>query len=203
MKSKNLVIALAAGVALAAGMLLAMRTSLPAVPAHATLYPEPAALADFSLVDQNDTPFTPASFAGQWDMVFFGFTSCPDICPATLQKLSMAKQTIQDAGADELPRIVLVSVDPERDTPEQMGRYVDYFGDGNIGVTGSLEGIAAFAKSIGIYFAKVDLENGDYTMDHSAAVLVINPNAEITAVFGGSYGAEEYASDMQIIIGNN
>ena len=203
MKTKNFLIAIAAGIALAAGILMAIRQSEPPVPAYATLYPQPAALADFALIDQDEAAFTSASFAGQWDMVFFGFTSCPDICPATLQKLSMARQELQDAGFEVLPRIVLISVDPERDSPELLGQYVDYFGDGNIGVTGNPDEIASLAKGVGIYYGRVDLDNGDYTMDHSAAVLVTDPDGKLTAVFTGEQSASEYAHDMKIIMGNN
>ncbi len=81
---------------------------------------------------------TADTFRGHWNLVFFGFTHCPDICPTTLQTLAAARSRLASEGHQPLPRIVLVSVDPERDTPAQMKTYVDYFGDDNLGITGDL-----------------------------------------------------------------
>ena len=92
MGPKNLIVAVVAGIALAAGIFFATQRSAPQQPRTAFVLPAPETLPEFSLMDQHENAFTPESFAGQWDVVFFGFTSCPDICPLTLQKLSAAKQ---------------------------------------------------------------------------------------------------------------
>ena len=202
MSPRHFFIALLAGIALAAGLFTALRGSAPAEPASAFVLPEAEALPEFSLRDQHGAAFTPASLTGQWDLLFFGFTSCPDICPATLQKLAAAKKKMAGLGIEELPRIVLVSVDPERDTPELMGQYVDYFGDGNVGVSGELEEIKKLAGALYVYFQKVELEGGGYTVDHSPAVLLIDPDGRYHAGFGGLVSADDYAADLPILMGS-
>ena len=99
-----------------------------------------------------------------------------------------------------MPRIVLVSVDPERDTPELLGQYVDYFGDGNLGLTGTLEGLQQLTDGLGIYFAKQPADGDNYNVDHSAAVLVIDPNGGFHAIFGGPHVIENYVHDLPIIL---
>jgi protein SCO1/2 len=135
---------------LAAGILMALRLQNPAAPEFALVLPAPDKVPEFSLVDQHGNPADQSVFEGQWDLVFFGFTHCPDICPTTLQVLSAAKAALQEQGQSPLPRIVLVSVDPERDSPEIMGEYVSYFGEGNLGITGTLEGISKLTSGLGI-----------------------------------------------------
>jgi len=124
MSPKNLIMGILLGSALAAGIFVATRVTTPAEPQYAFVLPEPTALPDFSLLDQSGEPVSADTFVGRWDLVFFGFTNCPDICPTTLQTLASARAELVAAEAETLPRIVLVSVDPERDTPELLGQYV-------------------------------------------------------------------------------
>ncbi len=131
----------------------------------------PTPLPAFSLLNQFGEPVDQTVFKGQWDLVFFGFTHCPDICPTTLQVLAEAKRTLAEQGRETLPRIVLVSVDPERDSPEILGQYVDHFGDGNLGLTGTLEEIRKLTGGLGIFFEKQAGDDDNYSVDHSAAVL--------------------------------
>jgi protein SCO1/2 len=202
MGPKNLIFAIVLGGALAAGIFVATKMNKPADLQTAFVIPLPNALPDFSLLDQSGELVNADTFRGQWDLVFFGFTNCPDICPTTLQTLASARRELIDAGVDELPRIVLVSVDPERDTPEILGRYVDYFGDGNLGVTGELEGVSTLTAALGIYFGKAPTEDGNYGVDHSAAVLVINPDGEFSALFSAPHIVANYVHDLPIIMGD-
>ena len=200
MAPRNLVTALVAGIALAAGVFVALRHSTPAEPQAAFVLPTPESIPSLNLLDHDGAAFTAESFKGQWDVVFFGFTSCPDICPTTLQTLAAAKQQLIDDGLAPLPRIVLVSVDPERDTPELLGQYVDYFGDGNVGVTGELGEIQKLAKALYVFFQRVELDDGNYTVDHSPAVLVIDPEGFYHSGFGGNQSAASYAADLRILM---
>ncbi len=202
MGPKNLIFAIVLGGALAAGIFVATKMNKPADLQTAFVIPLPNALPDFSLLDQSGELVNADTFRGQWDLVFFGFTNCPDICPTTLQTLASAKRELIDAGVDELPRIVLVSVDPERDTPEILGQYVDYFGDGNLGVTGELEGVSTLTTALGIYFEKAPTKDGNYGVDHSAAVLVINPDGEFSALFSAPHIVANYVHDLPIIMGD-
>ena len=200
MKPRNLFVAIAMVAAVLAGAYLANRLQPPATAVSATVLPDPNPVPSFSLLDQHGNAVDERVFQGQWDLVFFGFTHCPDICPMTLQVLAAAKQQLAEAGQDPLPRIVLVSVDPERDTPELLGKYVDYFGDGNLGLTGTLDGIQQLTDGLGIYFAKQPSDGDNYNVDHSAAVLVINPSGGFHAVFGGPHVIENYVHDLPIIL---
>jgi protein SCO1/2 len=176
----------------------------PPQPVAATVLPAPSVLPEFSLQDQHGQAFARDNFKGQWSLVFFGFTNCPDVCPTTLQVLSSAKQQLAQQQFSPLPRIVFVSVDPERDTPEVIGQYVDYFGEDNEGVTGSIEELRKFTGGIGIYFEKSPLDlnatNDNYSVDHSAAVLVINPQAQFHALFGTPLTVENLVNDLPLIM---
>ncbi len=200
MGPKNFLVAIVLAIALSAGVFFAVRMNQPAEPATAFVLPAPNALPDFSLLDQSGAPVTADTFRGQWNLVFFGFTHCPDICPATMQILAAAKKALADEGLEPLPRIVLVSVDPERDTPEVMGRYVDYFGSGNLGITGDLDELLKLTSALGIYFEKQASDDDNYVVDHSAAVLVINPNGEFHALFSGPHLVENYVNDLPAIM---
>jgi len=203
MTPRNILVAIGLAAVLAAGIFLGLRTQAPSEPKYALVLPAPNPLPAFSLVDQHGNPADQTVFEGQWDLVFFGFTHCPDICPTTLQVLSTAKTALEERGQSPLPRIVLVSVDPERDTPEIMSQYVDYFGDDNLGITGSLEEVRKLTSGLGIYFEKQSADGDDYVVDHSAAVLVIDPNGDFHALFSGPHVVENYVYDLPIIMGDN
>jgi protein SCO1/2 len=176
----------------------------PPVTQTATLLPAATELAEFSLLDQDGNAFTPASFEGHWNLVFFGFTHCPDVCPLTLQVLANARQQMTNKGVDELPRIVLVSVDPERDTPEIIGQYVSHFGADAVGVTGDLTEIHKLTDGIGIFFEKSavagEIDSDNYSVDHSAVVLIVNPDGKFHGLFGAPHIADNFAHDMPIIM---
>jgi len=203
MGPKNLIVAIVLGIALAAGIFLATTLKKPEELQTAFVLPLPGELPAFSLLDQSGNAVTADSFRGHWDLVFFGFTHCPDICPATMQILANVKKTLADSGLEALPRIVLVSVDPERDTPEILGRYVDYFGAGNLAVTGELAEVRKLTTPLGIYFEKSPAGGDNYGVDHSAAVLVIDPNARFSALFSAPHKVADFVHDLPIIMGEN
>lgn len=162
----------------------------------------PAAIGGpFQLTDQSGQTVTDKNLQGKPTLIFFGFTHCPDICPTTLQVLATARQTLADNGRGSLPRIVLVSVDPERDTPEILGRYVDYFGAGNLGLTGTLEEIRKLTGGLGIYFEKQPGSDDGYGVDHSGAVLLIDPDGGFHSLFGGPHVVEDYVHDLPLLMG--
>ena len=200
MSPRKIVIGILLGTAIAAGVFTASQLQQPSEPVHALVLPVHNPLPEFSLLDQNGNAVTAETFRGQWDLMFFGFTHCPDICPATLQVLASAKRQLAESGEKTLPRIVLVSVDPERDTPEKIGEYVTYFGEGNLGVTGDIEELRKLTSALGIYFQKGPVENDGYNVDHSAAVLLVNPQAQFHALFSGTHPAQHYVADLPLIM---
>ena len=126
----------------------------------------------FNLVDSDGQPFASSKLSGRPYAMFFGFTHCPDVCPATLARLVKLRRQM---GGDEAFHIVFVTVDPERDGPDEVGRYAELFGAPVIGLTGSPAQIAQVKKAFGIFSEKVG--GGDnYTVDHTAAVLLFDRN---------------------------
>lgn len=211
MSFKNIIIAVVLGSALAGGIFVATLAGKPALPKSAFVLPILDDLPEFTLKDQSGELVNADTFRGQFDLVFFGFTQCPDVCPTTLQLLATVKKQLLESGSDDLPRIVLVSVDPERDTPDLLSQYVNYFGDDNLGVTGELSEIRKLTGALGIYFEKepsrsLNDESSDdsdnYTINHSAAVLVINPEGQFSALFSAPHKIEDYLHDLPIIMGD-
>ncbi|NMG41512.1 SCO family protein [Chelativorans sp. ZYF759] len=138
----------------------------------------------FVLVDHNGDEITEAAFRGHPSAVFFGFTYCPDVCPTTLFELDGWLNELGPEG--ENIRAYFVSVDPERDSPEVLGRYIANVTDKVTGITGEAEDVAQMARSFGIYVRKVDLENGDYTIDHTASILMIDSTGDFAGTI--AYG---------------
>ena len=201
MQPKNLIFAIVLGTALSAGIWVAVNLMpAPAQPTTATVLPVAGELPTFSLVDQSGQPVDQQVFTGQWDLVFFGFTHCPDVCPITLNVLASAKRELAERG-EPLPRIVLVSVDPERDTPENLARYVDSFGDDNLGLTGDVEQIRRLTDGLGIFFEKRDSdEQGYYVVDHSSVVIVIDPDGRFHSLFSSPHRIENFVRDLPILM---
>lgn len=202
MRIRNLIIAFVLGGAIAAGLGVALSLrDAPAVPNVATIVPAGDALPEFSLLDQGGGAVDRGLFEGQWDLVFFGFTNCPDICPTTLQLLAQVRKRLDADGVRPLPRIVLVSVDPERDTPDALARYTSAFGDNIVGITGDIAEIEKLTRALGIYFARTNpAEDGNYSVDHSAVVLVLNPDGRFQALFSGQHRVEDFVHDLPIIM---
>ena len=163
---------------------------------------KPIQLPEFSLINHKKSPVNKNTFAGQWDLVFFGFTNCPDICPATLHTLNQVRQKLEASDFKKTPRIVLISVDPERDTPAALTEYINYFGDQNIGITGDIKELTKLTKALGVFFEKVMDDYDNYTVNHSAAVLLISPAAEFSALFSAPHVIEDFIDDLKKILDN-
>jgi len=180
--------------AAAAGVFVARTLNQPAVPSleSGTSLPRPKVLANFDLVDTQGAAATPASLRTHPTLVFFGFTHCPDVCPTTLALLA----SVQKQVAIPNLKVALISVDPERDTPQQLGKYISSFGGDLIGLTGTPSEIVKATKSFGVAAARVDLPGGDYTMDHSATVFALDSDARVVAVFTPPFNAGAMARDV-------
>ena len=135
----------------------------------------------FALIDQNGARRTDADFRGQFMLVYFGFTYCPDVCPTDLQQMGMAVDQLGPAGDAVQP--IFITVDPERDTPEHLKDYVAMFHPRFVGLTGDASAIKEAARIYRAYFAKVELEKSDYTVDHSAFIYLMGRNGEYLGFF--------------------
>jgi len=202
--NRALVAAIAAA-GILAGILAAVVTTRDrgAAPAleQATRFDAPRPLPEFSLVDASGAPFGPARLHGRWTFLFFGFLNCPDVCPTTLATLAAARRSLAGLPADEVPAVAFVSVDPGRDTPELLGRYVAAFDPTFIGATGTREAIDRLAAALGIaVIIGAPAADGSYSVDHSAGVYLVDPESRIVALFGAPHDAEAIARDYRRIV---
>ncbi|TNE92664.1 MAG: SCO family protein [Gammaproteobacteria bacterium] len=140
----------------------------------AVLLDMPRKFSDFKLTDQKGELFTQENLKGKWTLIFFGFTHCPDVCPTTLAAAAKMYAGLKPHEQEQL-QILLVSLDPERDTPEQLAKYVPYFNPDFLGASGDKYMLLKLATELNVAFNKVELENGDYTIDHSGNMVLINP----------------------------
>jgi protein SCO1/2 len=184
---------LGAGAGIFVGRMVA--TPVAAALESGTQLPEPRELAGFSLVDAQGTSVN--GLRGHPTLVFFGFTHCPDVCPTTLALLAMVQKQANIPGL----KVALITVDPERDTPELMGKYVASFGGDFIGLTGSPPEIVNATRGFGVAFARVDLPGGNYTMDHSATVFALDARGRIVAVFTPPLSVPKMSRDLQRLHG--
>jgi protein SCO1/2 len=170
------------------------RQTLPA-PQLATVFDAPRILPDVELTDHLGRDFSTTQLNGQFSFLFFGFTHCPDICPITLKLLADAKADLLARGLQP-PAVVFVSVDPQRDTPEQIERYLRGFDAEFLGVTGHAQALQPLLQQLGVY-VQTHSRAGEaaYSVTHSTAVFLVGPEADLVAVFGAPNQAAIVASD--------
>ena len=147
-------------------------------------------------MDEGGEAFVFEDFKGRISLVFFGFTLCPDICPTTLLQLSQLKAALTAEETEQI-QVYLITVDPERDTPERLQEYLSYFDPGFKALTGTQEQIATMAKSFNVFYNKVPTAVGQYTMEHSSYVFVLDKDANSVLLFREGMGLEEMLSDLR------
>jgi len=190
-------IVLAAVLVVAAGALLALAVRETPRGAAGTALAS-AIGGPFRLIDQNGKPVSDADLKGKWQLVFFGYTHCPDTCPTALNEIALALDQLGVKRGEV--EIVFITVDPERDTPEVMKSYVQSFDAPIIALTGSPDAVAQAAKAYRVYYAKHPRGDGDYDMDHSAVIYVMNPEGRFTATFTPDSTADAIAQRLQKLI---
>jgi cytochrome oxidase Cu insertion factor (SCO1/SenC/PrrC family) len=161
----------------------------------------PAIGGPFTLTDQHGNTVTDADFRGRYMLVYFGFTYCPDVCPTALATMTEAMDRLGDAADDIVP--VLITVDPERDTPEQLKMYASHFSPRLVALTGTPEQIADVAREYRIYYAKVAPQDADedaYTMDHSAITYLMGPDGAYVRHFSHATSADRMAEQLREIV---
>jgi protein SCO1/2 len=160
------------------------------------------ALPEFELIDHNRQALTRDTMRGQWSLLFFGFTHCPDICPISLQTLADMLEAIDDVDVSDAIRIYFVSVDPQRDSPEVLAEYVKYFHPDFSGATAALDQLTPLTRSLGIAHTIRNRTDAspDYDVDHSAAIVLINPQAEYAGLFSAPHDPLAMARDMTRIV---
>lgn len=167
----------------------------------ATLLPEPRPLSAFALMDSKKQPFNNQSLAGHWTVLYFGFTSCPSICPATMSLLNEVYTQMQ-ADKKPLPQVVFISVDPKRDSFAKINRFIDSFNSDFKGATGNEQQIKQLTNELSILFMKVQQANAnpdDYQIDHSGTLVLIDPTGKFYAVFTTPHEPDKVTKDLETI----
>ncbi len=191
-----IVVAFAAG--LGASWWMERRHSPPQI--EGFLWPEPRALGAFELADQDGRVFDLQRVQGRWTLLFFGYTFCPDVCPVTLSALAEVQAQLERDGSASHLQVVFVSLDPERDTPARLGEYVRFFDPDFLGVTGSDEALAVLTGQLGVIGFKGEKDaDGYYLVDHTAAVMLIDPQARLVGLFRTPHQPADIAARVRAI----
>lgn len=176
-------------VALIGGVIGALYIAPPSTdssntPAYFQEYPQPRAISPFTLSHHSGKEFTEASLKEQWSLVFVGYTFCPDICPTTMAELNGIYPQLQQIDSVYPIRVVFVSIDPKRDTLNRLSEYVSYFNKEFIAVTGEHKSLFPFVRNLGMMYAIADsTDNPNYLVDHSASVVLIDPEGRVVGRF--------------------
>jgi protein SCO1 len=192
------------GIALIAGLSAALIWRNAAAPAElatgAYIHPN-RALPDFSLIDHRGRTFGLAQLRGQWSMMFFGYTNCPDFCPTTLTTLAALEKRLRLNRAPVRPEVIFMSVDAKRDTPQQLAKYVPYFDPEFIGLSAASQSdIEAVASKLGVGVIITPKSDGTHTVEHSGAIFVVNPEGKLAAVLTGPFTVVTLESDFRRIV---
>lgn len=184
---------LAAPAAVAVGAGVAWLATEPARPTQTVQLGGP-----FDLIDQNGVRVTDRDLRGKPTAIFFGFTYCPEICPTAMGHLTQWMQELGPA-ADKL-NVVFISIDPERDTPQQLKLFLSSFDPRIRGLTGSPEAVAQAAKAYRVYYRKVPLEGGDYTMDHSTPIYLLDAKGRFVEPIGYNFPPERGLAQLKTLL---
>jgi protein SCO1 len=205
----GLVLAGVAAIAWGAYLVLAQFTRGPVPPGEyvhkdtvATVLSPPLQVPAFQLHDDGGRPFTADGLRGRWSLLFFGYSHCPDICPMTLKTLTRARARLADLPPAQQPRIVFVSVDPERDTAARLADYVRYFGSDIVGVTGPHARLEALTRPLGIAYHRESLtpDATDYAVAHSSSILYVDAQGRVRALASPPHEPEAIADDYRKLV---
>lgn len=169
------------------------------IDAGVILLPQSRSLPSLSMSDQNGAPVAVDEFKGKWTLVFFGYTYCPDICPTTLAQLRDIRTKLPQEAVDNM-RVVLVSVDPDRDTPQQLKQYLGYFDPRYIGLTAPVADIQKLASALSIPFIPADTSKPGYTVDHSGNLALIGPDGRQRGFIRSPLNAQKLVAQLPVLL---
>ena len=163
------------------------------------LLPQSRSLPSLALTDQNGQALQVDQLKDKWSLLFFGYTFCPDICPATLAQLRQLQGMLPAEAKDKL-RVVLVTVDPHRDTPEQLKKYLGFFDPAFLGLTGSQEDLQKLAAAVSIPYIPADTSKENYTVDHSGNLVIIGPDGTQRGFIRAPVNNEKLAAQLPALL---
>jgi protein SCO1/2 len=161
------------------------------------LFPQGKSFSGFQLTSHRQNAWQAEQFKGNYSVVFFGFANCPDICPTTLLDLQKVDKSLKQAGTTP-PEFVFVSVDPDRDSPQTLKDYIEYFNPEFHALTGDAANILSIASQLGVAYHVEEHEAGDlvYDVDHASALFVINPDGERIGLFPAPHQVDSITADL-------
>lgn len=194
-------------VSAAIGLLLSVYLNQPAdlSQLHATVFSSPRDIKAFTVQDHHGNNFNQDSLRGQWSFMFFGYTNCPDVCPNTLTTMNLIATALAKQTAQPVPRFMMMSVDPARDTVAQLGQYIPYFNKNFIGLTAKDQtAVEVLTKQFGIAYSlnKTQPTDKNYSVDHSGAILLINPRGQLHALFSAPHDVTTMVNEFNLIRDN-
>lgn len=162
------------------------------------VYPQPRKMSPIALTAHDGSAFTLDRLRGKWSFVYFGYTYCPDVCPTTLAELARVQTLLAASGSDRDNQYIFVSVDPKRDTPQHLAKYVSQFDKKFMGVTGTREALDKFTREVGVAYDFPEGTKGEnYSVSHSSIVALFDPDARLHAIFTAPHKAETMVKDFR------
>lgn len=186
--------------AAASGAWFATRVGAPELPEQARILSAPRVLPEVPAIDHAGRPFGRHDYSGRWTLVFFGFTHCPDICPATLQVLAAARRQLDDLPPADQPQVVMISVDPERDSPARLAEYVPFFHPEFRGVQVPEQHLPELTRGFSAAYAVTPLGEDGYTVDHTASLFLVDREGRLAAVIPTPHTPDGVATDLRRIL---
>lgn len=169
---------------------------------NGTLFPTPRQIKPFQLKDaSNGAPFTNKQLKQNWSLLYFGFTNCATLCPQTLSTLNQVYKNLIEAHASDLPQVIFISIDPERDSLPRIKQYVSSFNKNFKGISGTEKQLDAMTKEFNILYSKENPNHAkDYQIDHSGVVLLIDPQGNLAGLFSPPLDAQTLTKDFQTVV---
>lgn len=168
----------------------------------ATVFPQPRIITPFQLTDDEGKPFTLNNLKGHFSLIFFGFTHCPDLCPTTLATLNQSYKILENAKLKNMPQVIFISVDPEQDNAKTIKTYLASFNSAFLGATGTKEQLDKLTQEMNVLYTKVaqDGNTEHYSIDHSGALILVNPEGQFYGVFTMPHDPQKIADDMRVLL---
>ena len=165
-------------------------------------YPKTKTFSGFTLINQDEQNITIDDFANRWTLLFFGFTHCPDVCPTTLTELQKTFKLLEDKKLPEMPQVIFVSVDSERDSSKILKDYIAFFNPAFIAATADHANLLSITSQVGVAYHIGDHQTGDtsYSVDHTAAVFLVDPNKQLFGIFRTPHEATKIAHDLSMLM---
>lgn len=202
---KILIAVLASAVLVSGGLLIVMLMAVNKVTPDQLrndalfVYDTPIILDEFNLVNHDEEAFTNESLQGRWSLIFFGYTYCPDICPITLASIKQFYDLLNDSSDTTDVQVIMVSVDPERDTSEVLGNYVRYFNPDFIGATGDYTDVYRMARNMNLTFNYTRIDDDNYLVNHNGEVMLIDPLGNNVGFLKAPYEPQKMLDNFQAI----